>query len=163
MTVSNKILQELASLVIVRNHLSALLNSASRTVIGKDDVKKVSSVIAELDKNFLDSLLRGVPSLETKPSGFVKYGDNAFVENGIVVVDHNKTTGVSEVDADAINRMRSAVVSIESELGAMLTSAVIAPTETNDKQLSFDFSKPEDVKDAEKPVKKQAKKAKKAE
>jgi len=86
---SEKILQ-LSSLVSVRNHLAFLLNNGSRSLVSKDDARKISLLIAEMDKQFLTSLLSdtSLPSPTPENKGFIKYGDSAVVENGAVLISH---------------------------------------------------------------------------
>ena len=69
---------ELASLIQIRNHLTYLLNSTSTSLIPKGDVRKIQNLLFEMDKYFLNKLISSdsapVPVEEKNISGFIKFG-----------------------------------------------------------------------------------------
>ena len=69
---------ELASLIQIRNHLTYLLNSTSTSLIPKGDVRKIQNLLFEMDKYFLNKLISSdsapVSVEEKNISGFIKFG-----------------------------------------------------------------------------------------
>lgn len=89
-SINKEMIEELSSLISIRNHLAFLLNNGSRTLVSKEDTRKISVLISEIDKHFLMTTLSQESSLAShaESKGFIKYGDSTVVENGAVFISH---------------------------------------------------------------------------
>ncbi len=146
-------LQDLANLILIRNHLAFLINN-ERTVVTKDQIRPADALKAELDRLILDEAFD--LDLEGIQNGGVPY----------VVVEAPNADKIEQLKA----KRKASKVTIESEgskvvvddAGMTITGKVVvdnnavtvAPPD-DEKQLSFDFTE-------KKPAKKKAKNAAKA-
>lgn len=133
-------LQDLANLVLVRNHLSFLINT-ERSIVTKDQLRPADSLKADIDRLFMEEVfdidLEGIRNDEAVPYTIVEQPD----ETTIAALKAKKEAAKAQIKVEN-------------------NAVTVAPPDdkpADDAQLSFDFT-PKPTK-----AKKKSKKAEKAE
>ena len=111
-------LQDLANLVLVRNHLAFLINT-ERTVVTKDQLRPADALKAEIDRLFLEEAFD--LDLDGIQNGGVPY------------------TIVEQPDASTIEAMKAKKQAAKALVKVENNAVIVEPPE-DDKQLSLDFT-----------------------
>jgi hypothetical protein len=133
-------LQDLANLILVRNHLSFLINT-ERSIVTKDQLRPADALKAEIDRLFMEEVF----DLDLE---------------GIRNDDGVPYTIVEQPDASTIEALKAKKEAAKAQIKVENNAVTVGPPEdkpADDSQLSFDFT-PKPAK-----PKRKSKKAAKAE
>lgn len=111
-------LQELANLVLVRNHLAHLIDY-NRAYVSKDKVRQFVELKNKFDKLFLSAVdelnLGGLP-VETNVENKINYATNGAGLGAVTVIKSDEQGNVTEVNGtDTTKTTKSGVVVIAHE------------------------------------------------